>query len=129
MDDEQVPENLWYEGPNLRNRSRKEKRVFCFERYELSHRLPEIIRNLGEDNCYRTRGENFFTIKLTSRDGRKVEYEVYFDVTRSKQKGRLYLVVQSAYARTDDYATTQPEKRKIGLGTIAYKKLFGRRIR
>jgi len=37
-----------------------------------------------------------------------VEYEIYFDVTKASRKGWLNLILESAYERTDAYATTQP---------------------
>nr|VFJ69503.1 MAG: hypothetical protein BECKDK2373B_GA0170837_12463 [Candidatus Kentron sp. DK] len=122
LEGEKVSEELWYQGPD-------EKRMFCFDRYQLSRQLPEIIRSLGERNCYRTPHNNFFTIELTDREGNRVEYEIYFDVTRTSRKGWLNLVVQSAYVRTENYASTQPEKLKIGLDVIAHTRLTRKEIR
>lgn len=119
---EQIASDMWYEGP-------KEKRVFCFDRHELSHQLPEIIRGLGERVCWHTHHGNFFTIELTTEGGFEVEYEVYFDVTRATRRGWLNLIVESAYVRTDEYESTQPKKRKIRLDVIAHKKQRGKPIR
>lgn len=119
MKDEEAPEEFWYEGPD-------ERRIFCFERYALSFQLPAIIRSMGDRNCYHTPNGNFFTIELTTREGKRVEYEVYFNVSRSSRKGWLNLYVESAYARTRGI---QPKKRKIGLDVIAHSKQTGRKIR
>lgn len=113
LKDEQVAEDLWYEGP-------EERRVFCFDRHGFSAKLPNIIQNLGDRICWHTHHGNFFTIELADKSGQKVEYEIYFDVTRASRRGWLNLVVQSAYARTEDYQTKQPKKRKIRLDVIAY---------
>lgn len=112
-DNEEVDESLWYAGS-------KETRVFCFDRYELSSQLPEIVKSLGDRKCFQTNHGNFFTIELTTKSGEQVEYEVFFDVTRATRRGYLNLVVESAYIRTDDYQSIQPKKRKIRLDVIAY---------
>nr|VFJ70283.1 MAG: hypothetical protein BECKFW1821C_GA0114237_102217 [Candidatus Kentron sp. FW] len=119
---EEVAEDMWHEGP-------RGKRVFCFKRYELSFRLPEIIRTLGERVCYRTPHGNFLTVvALTIREGKQVEYEIYFDVVRASRKGWLHLIVQSAYERTKDHETMR-KKRKIRLDVIAYNRRVGKAIR
>ena len=120
--DEQIATNLWYEGP-------RENRIFCFDRYELSHRLPEIIRRLDDRVCWRTCHGNFFTIGLTVEEGKAFEYEVYFDVNRATRRGWLNLIVQSAYVRTDEYRSMQPGKRRIRFDVIAYNKQQRKPIR
>lgn len=119
---EQIAADLWYDGP-------KERRVFCFDRYELSQQLPGIVQSMGDRPCWHTHHCNFFTIELTTREGAEIEYEVYFDVTRASRKGWLNLIVESAYVRTEDYATNRPRKRKIRLDVIAYNKQAGKKIR
>lgn len=118
---EMIEDSLWYEGP-------KERRVFCFNRYALSRRLPAIVKNMGDRACWHTRHGNFFTIELTTMEGKDIEYEVYFDVTKATRKGWLNLIVQSAYERTEGYVTTQPKKRKIRLAVIAYNRQRGKKI-
>ena len=110
-------------------RDSRETRVFDFERYELSKRLLEIIRQLDERRCYHTGHGNFFTIELVSEDGTSQEYEIYFKVSRASRKGWLNLYVESAYARDSGYQTSQPKKRKIGLQVIAYNITHGKVIR
>jgi hypothetical protein len=61
--------------------------------------------------------------------GEKVEYEVYFNVTKSSRKGWLNMNIQSAFVRTEEYELTQPLKRKIRLHVIAYNKQRGKVIR
>lgn len=103
-------------------RSRKEERVFCFERYHLSMRLPEIIRNLNERQCYHTNHECFFTIEILSKENGLLEYEIYFDVSRAEKRGYLRLFVKSAYVRSEEYKASRPKKRKIHFDVISYNK-------
>jgi len=66
---------------------------------------------------------------LTSGEGKRIEYEVYFDVIRAaKRKGWLYLMVQSAYERTMDQEKASKKKRKIHLDVIAYNRQSGKKI-
>ena len=117
--DEEIDPRLWYTW--LIN-SRPEQRLFCFYRYGHSIGLPAIVEELNSRTCWHTSKGNFFTIELKDNDGKEVEYEVYFDVSRSNHRGWLNLVIQSAYVRTEDHASTQPKKKKIRLGVIAYNR-------
>lgn len=120
---EQVTGNMWYPWP-------REQRIFCFDRYEFSKQLPDIIQDLGGRNCWHTHHGTFFTIEVTTKGVQKTEYEIYFDVTKATRKGNwLNLVIQSAYERTDAYASTRPKKRKIRLHVIARNKQQGREVR
>jgi len=121
-DGEQTEADMWYEGP-------REKRVFCFDRHELSYHLPEILRSIGGRICWHTHHGNFFTIELTTRQGQDVEYEVYFDVTKASRRGWLNLIVESAYIRTEEYGSSQPRKRKIRFDVIAYNRQMRQSIR
>ncbi|HXR49614.1 MAG TPA: hypothetical protein VN778_01150, partial [Verrucomicrobiae bacterium] len=51
--------------------------------------------------------------------GQKIEYEVYFLVSRER-RGLLRLYVQSAYARDSTHSSSQPKKKKIGFFIIAH---------
>lgn len=115
LPDENIAAGLIYEGPY-------ESRVFCFDRHALSNQLPTIVKEMGNRPCWITHHRNFFTIEVCNQAGEKVEYEVYFDVTRATRRGWLNLAVQSAYIRTSEYGIAQPRKRKIGLAVIAYKR-------
>lgn len=110
-------------------RDSRETRVFDFIRYELSKQLPEIVKSLGERRCFHTNHGNFFTIELVDQEGRPDEYEVYFKLSRSGERGKLNLFIQSAYIRSDGYQSSQPKKRKIGFQVIAYNVMQGKKIR
>lgn len=119
---ENIEASLWYKG-------QKEQRVFCFDRFKLSLKLPTIIKDMGNRTCWHTHHGNFFTIDITTQEGKNIEYEVYFDITRASRKGWLNLIIQTAYERTEAYMTMQPRKRKIRLDVIAYKRRLGKNIR
>lgn len=107
----------------------KEPRIFCFKRHEYSINLKYIVSSLDARVCWKTGKGNFFTAEFMGKSGEKTEYEVYFDVARSKRKGWLNMNIQSAFVRTKDYHSTQPTKRKISLHVIAYNKQIGKPIK
>ena len=74
----------------------RETRRFDVERYELSKKLPTIIAAVGARKLFHTRHGNYFTVEIEERDGAKRDYTIYFTLSRSKQRGRLTLFVQSA---------------------------------
>ncbi|RZI60850.1 MAG: hypothetical protein EOP37_10200 [Rubrivivax sp.] len=81
----------------------REVRVLCERRYELSKRyLPQLIRDLRKRTIRiaRDNPQNFVTTKsVDDPETQGQHYVVFFEVTRDqRQKGRLLLQVQSAYA-------------------------------
>jgi hypothetical protein len=106
----------------------RETRLFDFQRYEMSKRLPDLIRDLAKRKCVQTGHSNFLTIDLTDNGGNKVEYDVFFSVSRSSQKGRLNLFVQSAYVR-DDPRNRPPSGKPIGFLIVLHNVLNKRPIR
>lgn len=117
---ENIDNDLWYEWP-VNNGI--EKRLFCFDRFDNSVKLPDIVRSLANRVCWHTHHGSFFTIELFDKCNNKVEYEVYFDIVRTTRKGWLNLIIKSAYVRTNEYITTQPKKQKIRFEIIAYNRL------
>lgn len=105
----------------------RETRIFCFSRYQLSLLLPEIAKDISVRNCYHTGKGNFFTIELTDESGNKQEYEVYFNVTRSS--GKLRLFVESAFVRDDEHGSSQPKKKKINFFVIAHNRKLNKEIK
>jgi len=75
----------------------RETRLFDFERYELSKRLPEIIETLAQRKCFHTGYGNFVTVEVVREDGTSVNYHVFFTVSKSDRKKRVNLYIQSAY--------------------------------
>lgn len=107
----------------------RETRAFCFIRYKYSHYLPDIIRQIAERTCYHTGRGNYLTIELMADDGTRVDYEVYFQVSKSgKKPARLNLFVQSAYTR-DHGAQFRSKIKKIGFFVIAHNTLQNKPIK
>lgn len=113
--------------PDLLYRDNREVRAFDFLRYELSKKLPDIVKQLGERRCYHTNHGNFFTIELVDENDQQNDYEVYFKLSRANRKGWLNLFIESAYVRDDEHHSTQPKKRKIRFQVIAYNVMQGRK--
>lgn len=106
----------------------RETRVFCFERYELSKKLPEIIKNIFEKGCYHTGHANYFIVEFIDLQGKKTEYLVYFTVSKSsKRKGLLTLYVQSAYPNTRQEG--RKKKKPIQFRVIAFNSLTNKKIK
>jgi len=76
----------------------RETRLFDFERYELSKRLPEIIKTMAQRKCFHTGHGNFVTVEVVKENGEAVDYHVFFTVSKSARKGRINIYIQSAYA-------------------------------
>lgn len=120
-DENQNEIDLYYSDP-------RETRLFDFKRYELSFKLPEIIKSLGERNCFHTNYTGFFTIEIVDSDGEKADYEIYFEVEKGKGKG-LELYIHSAYVRDPERIKDRPKKKKIGFYIVLYKILTNQKIR
>ena len=82
---------------NLTYADARETRLFDFERYELSKRLPGIIETLAQRKCFQTGHGNFVTVEVVREDGVSVNYHVFFTASKSDRKGRVNIYVQSAY--------------------------------
>jgi len=107
----------------------RETRIFDFQRYELSKRLPVILDTLGQRKCYHTGKGNFFSIDLINEDGTVTEYDIFFVASRSSRKGRLNLFVQSAYVRDPQHGSNRPQKKPIGLYVILFNVFHGKPIK
>ena len=107
----------------------REVRLFDEQRYTHSLRLPEVIRSIGDRRCFHTGHDNFFTVELIDAQDERVEYTVYFKLSRAPSKGRLNLYVQSAYVQ-DDVPQRLPKPRKpIRFSVIAYNVAAGKAIK
>lgn len=98
----------------------RESRVFDFRRHALSAGLPAIVEGLQAQKCYHSGKGNFFVVELVGEDGQRVEYEVYFEASRSSQRGVLNLYVQSAYVRDAEHKAGQPKKKPIGFSILLF---------
>jgi hypothetical protein len=81
----------------------RESRTFDDERYALSHRLPEIIKNLSARKCYHARNQNYLSVENLSLEGAVTDYRIFFVLRRwpgkdaVSQRPCIRLIVQSAY--------------------------------
>jgi hypothetical protein len=83
----------------------------------------------GHSKGERSLQDNFFTVELIDAAGERVEYTVYFKLSRAPGKGRLNLYVQSAYVQ-DDTPQERPRPRKpIRFSVVAYNVAVGKVIR
>jgi hypothetical protein len=89
---EHLPEALAY------SRGR-ETRLFDERRYRFSRQLPSIIRGIGTRKCFHSGKGNFFTVELTDEEGSRIDYTIFFKISRTAKRGALTLRVESAYAR------------------------------
>lgn len=92
------PDELY--DSKLRYSDARETRMFDFERYELSKRLPEIVRSMSTRQCLHAGRGNFVTIDIVAEDGQTKRYHVFFEPSKSSIKGRVNLYIQSGYVPT-----------------------------
>ncbi len=104
-------------------------RQFDFRRYEHSKRLRKIIESLHKRTCLQTNHRNFLRIEIIDEKQENVEYEVYFRVTKTAQKGWLRLYVESAYVRDEDRKGSRPKTQNIKLRVIARNTQMGKKIK
>jgi hypothetical protein len=106
-----------------------ENRLFDFRRYEVSKQLPEIIRTMPARKPYHNKNRrNFFTVEVISEDGSPVEYDVFFKM-RKKAKGRLEMIVETAFVRDPGYGSIRPAGKPIRFWIILHNTLNNVRIR
>jgi len=107
----------------------RECRMFDFERYRLSCRLPVVVENLHTRKCFHSGKGNFFVVELLGKEGQPVEYEVYFEASKSSLHGILNLFVQSAYVRDDAHRGGRPHRKPIGFLILLNNVQMNRRTR
>lgn len=118
--DEVIPRELAY-------RDSRETRIFDFERYEESFRLPDIIRALGEKKCFHDPHGNFYIVEVTARDGTKKFYSVFFTLSKAGKKKGLNLFISSAHVRDELPYDRNPKPIKFSV--LVYNKWTGKAVR
>jgi len=110
------------ENDQLIYQTRKDKRHFNFERYELSKHLPKIIRSLGEEPiCFHGGHNRFIRYKIQDDEGNAINYFIAFK--SFKEKKRLRLHIESAYPVSPE---EKGKLKKINFFTIAHNTLHGK---
>jgi hypothetical protein len=106
-----------------------ESRLFDFRRYELSKRLPGILQTLPERKPFHNSNRrNFFTVETIADDGSTVEYDIFFKV-KKKSKGRLEMILETAFVRDPEYASTRPTGKPVRFWIILHNTLNNKKIR
>ncbi|MGB3221462.1 MAG: hypothetical protein WBB23_01540 [Desulforhopalus sp.] len=97
-------------------------RFFSFARYDLSLRLPLLLGELPERQCYFASSRNFLTVEITEGDGESKNYHIYFSVKKISEG--VSVLVESAYVPNN------PERRskKIRGKVILSNTYHGKRI-
>ena len=106
----------------------REVRLFDPARWELSHYLPEILRQMGGKKCRHTGHGNYLSVEVLQQDGGIVEYDIFFRV-RKPAKRRLSLYVESAYVRDPQYKSNRPYGKPVAFLVTLHNTLHGKRIR
>lgn len=111
--------------------SGREIRCFCPDRYTYSFQLPEIIAGLSERKVFQTGQSNFVTIEFIEENGTRLEYEVYFQVSKIGRKTPLKLFVESGYVRRANNRKNKPKRRQqaIRFRVLAHNIHIGKPIK
>jgi hypothetical protein len=110
-------------------RDSRECRIFDFRRYALSKHLPTIVEGLHQRKCQHSGKGNFFVVEILTEEGEKLDYEIFFEASRSAKKGVVNLYVQSAYVRDAEHAGNRPKKKPIGFTVILFNTLNNKPIK
>lgn len=107
-------------------------RCFCEIRYALSSHLPGIFERFPQCHCLFTGHENWLIIEVLDPAGKRLEYEVFFSITR-QGSGMVRIYVESAYVRGSDNPGNRPvhlkRRDKMRAKVLLAKKLRGEPIR
>lgn len=106
----------------------RETRLFDETRYEHSKQLRGIIDTLQKRKCFQTGHGNFFTIELLTASGQRVDYGVYFLLTRPAGSKTLNLFVQSAYLHDRQPRTRPRPPRPIRFNVLVFNVFRGKPI-
>jgi hypothetical protein len=103
-------------------------RLFDLRRYELSKQLPKFIQELPTTKPHHNSNRlNFFSIVLLSEEGEEFEYDIFFKIKKSG-KGKLEMIVETAFVREPEYDSVRPNGMKVGFWIILYNTLHERKI-
>jgi hypothetical protein len=103
----------------------RETRCFCRERYALSHRLPDIVREIPKSRpLFYSRSKSGLVNYATFDVGGGVTYAVFFDLMRYRSRGEntVLLTVLSAYAFSE--GRSDPTE-----GRITFNAMLGHALR
>ena len=99
-------------------------RFFSFTRYNLSLRLPSILRELPGRQCYFASSRNFLTVEITDGDGESKNYHIYFSVKKINEG--VSVLVESAYIPNNPERQSKKIKGKVILSNSYHGKRIAR---
>jgi hypothetical protein len=67
-------------------------------------------------------------VETIAENGAHVEYDIFFKV-KKKSKGRLEMIVETAFVRDPGYDSTRPQGKPVRFWIILHNTLNGIRIR
>ena len=95
----------------------------------MSKRLPEIIQALPTKKPYHNSNRrNFFTVVILTDNEPPIEYDIFFKV-KKLGKGRLEMIVETAFVRDPAHASSRPSGKPIRFWIILHNTLHGLKIR
>jgi hypothetical protein len=85
---------------------------------------------VSQRTCYQTGKGTFFSVEIgNEEDGSVIEYDIFFDPSRSTRKGFINLFAQSAYVRDAKHGSNRPHKKPIGFDVMFFNTLNKKPIR
>jgi hypothetical protein len=111
------------QSQQLMYRAPKDSRPFNIERYELSQKLPGIIKSLGDKEIlvFHAGYESYAAVKIINSTGNEVNYFVPFKVFKERKRFRIH--VTSAYPKEDI-----GKVRKVSFFVIAKNLSIGKKL-
>lgn len=99
------------------------------QRWALSQRLPQIVRDLMGRKVFHTNVHGtYITIQEIDENGNQINYEIYLELSRRNGK-TLNLVVSSAFPRDADKIAKRPREHQIRFAVLVFNTQSGKPIR
>ena len=123
-DNENVPPHMLLEDHN------GNPRKFCYDRYHMSLRLPDMLRQIHDKKCMFTGKQNWLVIQIEDSGGKPQEYHIYFNLKKHRRnKNGLFITIQSAYFKTKGNNTPKRKRHdRINFAMLARRTLADKSI-
>jgi len=86
------------------------------------------MQELADRKCYHSGKGNFFTVEVFDEQEEKIEYDIFFEASKSEKRGTIRLFVQSAYVR-DAKHRSRPALNRIGFYVILFNTINNKPIK
>jgi hypothetical protein len=107
----------------------RETRYFNSLRYELSKQLPRIVTELPSRRCFFSDDPKvFLLVHSIEHEGKKKDYQVFFQLNPTSQSNVLKLFVASAFLRESYRKPQARNPLSIRFGIIALNRSIGKPI-